>query len=351
MRHEGKKSVVQLICKQDGSVATVLSDGVGLFSGEKPPSTLDELMPTSSRKRYLSYLEDVKADGYGLCESVTLQSGNREMHFSLFGVYKNDAFHLLALRAPQHLYQAFEDFMRMLNEQGVLLREAQKKAFSPVHPEAEKQRILEEYMAINNELAKKERELALKHKQLQSAYAAIEELSATDPLTGIANRRKTFDFLSQEIIRSNRYGIPLSVMSLDIDHFKRINDTFGHTAGDKALVAFARTCQEQLRATDIIGRIGGEEFITILPHTQEGPAMTTAERIRAATADLDMEHEGSTIRFTVSIGVVTFIPGEAMDEILCRVDEALYQAKNAGRNCVRFTSGVGGSTRGRCHDA
>jgi len=123
-------------------------------------------------------------------------------------------------------------------------------------------------------------------------------------------------------------------LSLDIDFFKRINDLYGHAAGDSALIAFVKTCQAQLRTTDILGRMGGEEFIALLPHTSIHHATTTAQRIRSSIESLIIGHNSECIRMTVSVGVSTFTPGEDMDSLLSRADIALYQAKAEGRNRV-----------------
>jgi len=340
MQHWKKNIIIQLICNPDGSIAKVASDSSGFFGESQVPPELDVLMTPSAKKRYFAFLDEVQINGYGLCDAVILQNGARSLQFSLFGVHKNNAFHLIALQAPQHLFQVFEDFMHMLNEQGVLLREAQKKASMPIKPDAEKIHLLEECMVINNELAKKQRELAKNHKQLQRAYISIEELSVRDTLTGAANRRKLLDVLLDEMSRCKRYGTPLSVLSLDIDFFKRVNDVYGHAAGDSALIAFVKTCQDQLRTTDMLGRIGGEEFIALLPHTPMHQATTTAQRIRSSIEELSIGYNGSSIRITVSVGVSTFKSGEDMDSLLNRADTALYQAKAEGRNRVVSASTV-----------
>lgn len=160
----------------------------------------------------------------------------------------------------------------------------------------------------------------------------LDELARHDPLTGLANRREVLTRLKAELSRSQRGFHPLSLLIFDIDHFKQINDTHGHAAGDQVLKNIARSANQNLRVVDSCGRIGGEEFLVILPDTGSDQALVVAERMRAAVAGLKPAHD--TLAVTISIGVVTCggasIP--AMEELLAAADRAMYVAKEAGRN-------------------
>ena len=160
-------------------------------------------------------------------------------------------------------------------------------------------------------------------------------LATTDSLTGALNRRYFNERCGQEIQRSRRYGGRLSALMLDLDHFKRINDTSGHAAGDEVLRAFARLCAAQLRATDHFGRLGGEEFAVVLPGTSFEGAAVVAERLRKAAGEARVDVNGTEIRFTVSVGVTEWAPEDRdMDDVHRRADEAMYEAKRRGRNRV-----------------
>lgn len=324
--------IIHLACNYEGIILNIISDSSGLLNGRVKPSTLEEFMPASSKCRYREFLDNLKSRRFGVCQSIYIQNGNHDMYCSLFGLFNGDTIQLLVIFLPKHLYLAADGFVQMLNEHILHFRKAHEELSLQKNIQVERERMLDEYMAVNNEFVKKERELAKKNKQLQKAYASIEQLSVTDPLTGIANRRKILDILYEEICRSNRYNFPLTVMSLDIDYFKKINDTHGHAAGDLALISFAKSCVTQLRKSDTIGRVGGEEFIIILPHTDAFQAMIIAERIRASTFALTIKHENDAVHFTVSIGIAALTPGEEMDSLLRRVDGALYQAKESGRD-------------------
>lgn len=164
----------------------------------------------------------------------------------------------------------------------------------------------------------------------------LRSLAVTDALTGVGNRRHLIEVGERELARMRRSGEPLCVLMLDIDHFKRINDTHGHTAGDVVLKAFARVCTETLRSLDTIGRLGGEEFAVVLPMTDLHGALELAERVRARVAayEVDWEH-AAPIRFTVSIGVAQAMMTAAdFAFLLGHADQALYVAKKSGRNRV-----------------
>ena len=166
--------------------------------------------------------------------------------------------------------------------------------------------------------------------------ASLMKLSREDPLTGLYNRRTILDLLEEEINRVLRYRHPLSVLMMDIDHFKQINDQWGHPTGDEVLKAFAAKCQSVMRENDKMGRFGGEEFVMVLPETGKADASLVAERIREMTSEMNIRAKrGATeIPVTVSVGVTTASDGDDVEAVIARADDAMYQAKSQGRNCV-----------------
>lgn len=155
--------------------------------------------------------------------------------------------------------------------------------------------------------------------------------SVTDHLTGLSNRADISDRFRKELERSRRYHRPFSVVLLDLDHFKRVNDQFGHLEGDRLLIAFSRIARETTRTLDTVGRWGGEEFLILCPETDAGQALVLARRILDAVRSHPFD-EGR--RHTVSAGVATLQPQDTIDSLLLRADNALYQAKNGGRDRV-----------------
>ncbi len=160
-------------------------------------------------------------------------------------------------------------------------------------------------------------------------------MATTDALTGVANRRSLLRRAEHEFDRARRYVRPLSMLMLDLDHFKLVNDTWGHFAGDEALKALCRTCVGALRSTDSFGRLGGEEFAVLMPETGTRQACEAAERFRQLVEGLSVNWHGAIIRLTVSIGAATLEPADAdIFALMRRADLALYTAKDVGRNRV-----------------
>ena len=169
----------------------------------------------------------------------------------------------------------------------------------------------------------------------------LEKISKTDHLTGVASRLEVHERIEQEFQRSFRTGHPVSLLMIDIDHFKHVNDTYGHPVGDQVLRALTDICRSNLRDIDVMGRVGGEEFLVMLPETDPQGAFQVAERLRLDVAkQVCAQVVGCEIKIQISIGVSTFYPQlvaggnlhQLMKEYVRRCDEAMYQAKHAGRN-------------------
>jgi diguanylate cyclase (GGDEF)-like protein len=187
--------------------------------------------------------------------------------------------------------------------------------------------------ALDTKLARLEHDLEIKKIDLESVLAQANEISHTDPLTFLPNRRKIVADLQRAVAGCNQNQRPLTVFMIDIDHFKKVNDTFGHLAGDRALQAIASRLQESIRREDKIGRYGGEEFIILLPGTDEKPATKLAERLLDIVREMVIPFDGKTIKVTVSLGIAQCRIGkESWEELLKRADNALYQSKQRGRN-------------------
>jgi len=184
---------------------------------------------------------------------------------------------------------------------------------------------------MNKELEKKVKE---RTHALEEANKLLESLSITDPLTGISNRRN-FDYeLRQEVSRALRYMTKLSCIMFDIDHFKKVNDTYGHLVGDEILKMIGSILKKHLRIHDIPARYGGEEFVVLLPETGLDDAYKVAEKIRDLIKNSVISKNSEKIRITVSLGVAEFDPERMKEpkELVDAADKALYMAKNNGRN-------------------
>jgi diguanylate cyclase (GGDEF)-like protein len=182
-----------------------------------------------------------------------------------------------------------------------------------------------------NELRSK---LAEGRRRLAASLEQIQELVHYDELTRTLNRRSLLARLEQEAGRARRTGVPFSVALLDLDHFKRVNDTYGHAIGDEVLKRFSQTVAATMRESDVFGRYGGEEFLLLLMVADPQAALAPLERIRLAVALCDWNAIAPGLELTTSIGVATQQPEESVAQLLRRADEALYEAKAAGRNRV-----------------
>ncbi|UQI28924.1 diguanylate cyclase [Pseudomonas bijieensis] len=178
-------------------------------------------------------------------------------------------------------------------------------------------------------------DVATNRHQLQAANAQLQQLSSTDRLTGLYNRGHWEESLRAAYARHQRYGNALSLVMLDIDHFKRVNDTYGHQAGDKVIEQVARLLREHARDSDVVGRYGGEEFGVVLSDTDSTGAQTFAERMRHSVEALEVVYNDQRIRFTISLGVADLSrPSNSHADLIAWADQALYTSKKTGRNRV-----------------
>jgi two-component system cell cycle response regulator len=161
-----------------------------------------------------------------------------------------------------------------------------------------------------------------------------QRLATEDPLTGLLNRRAFLSQMEVEVSRCQRYGMPLSLLLIDIDHFKSINDTHGHAAGDQALSAVGAALKREMRVTDIEARWGGEELVVALTNTDLNGGAIVAERVRKAIESLAIQTGRTAFKLTASIGVATLQPPERFSDLIERADRAMYAAKKGGRNRV-----------------
>ena len=162
----------------------------------------------------------------------------------------------------------------------------------------------------------------------------LEQMAVTDPLTGVFNRRHFAELMARQMSLAQRHDLPMAILLMDIDHFKRVNDTYSHLAGDKVLCHVVNTIKRQLRAHDVIARYGGEEFVVVSAEKVDTGLLALGNRLRRAIENEVIVYEGQPIRVTASFGAVMIAPGQSYEEAMSAVDKALYVAKDTGRNRV-----------------
>lgn len=180
-----------------------------------------------------------------------------------------------------------------------------------------------------------ERRVAERTRELLEANQKLAELASRDPLTGLLNRRALDERLAGEAARATRYAAPLSLLMIDVDHFKVVNDTLGHAAGDQVLRHVAGLLANGLRASDVLARYGGEEFVILAPHTSPAGSIVLAERLRATLAATPCSAGGDDFAVTISIGLSTLgVDADSASALVRNADQAMYRAKECGRDCV-----------------
>lgn len=183
-------------------------------------------------------------------------------------------------------------------------------------------------------------EMAVANERLALANDRLKMMATTDELTGLVNRREALNRLGQLWAADQRYGQHLSCIMLDVDNFKKVNDTYGHAVGDSVLRETAAVLRMNVRTTDSVCRIGGEEFLVLCPNVGAAWAAVCAERLRTALETCTFTHDGASLKETISLGVAERLPGmKCMDDLLKLADQALYASKQAGRNRVTVAEG------------
>ncbi|MCW8890862.1 MAG: GGDEF domain-containing protein [Sedimenticola sp.] len=230
---------------------------------------------------------------------------------------------VLTLCFPGHQYQSVEAMVFLQDGLFFLVAEYNVEELGQLNTQV---------TALNDELTRMQRELVRSNHKLEEQRELYRMASITDVLTGLYNRRHFIESLTEEMERCDRFNKALSLILCDIDHFKRVNDTYGHDQGDAVLCAFSALIKKELRSYDVAARFGGEEFVILLPESDLDQAAVIAERLR----DIVATHKDDALAtsVTASFGVAQYIKDETEDELIKRADLALYQAKTNGRNRI-----------------
>ncbi|MCG6115274.1 MAG: sensor domain-containing diguanylate cyclase [Mesorhizobium sp.] len=288
---------------------------------------------------------------------VSLMDGHRQRHMACSGGMddeseRRDTFcqYPVATGQPLVISDASQDSLFALNPH--VLADDGIRFYAGVPLKTLEGHIIGTVCAVGmqpREFDSRELEILTDLADLTMGVIELRQQAGTDVLTGLLSRREFKDRATHAIMLGLRHKHPVSCVVIDVDHFKRVNDTHGHAVGDAVLRRIAGVCESELRGTDILGRLGGEEFAAILPHTTPAQAVEVAEKLRRAIKCIEVQSEGVAIEVTASIGIATLGTGAGdLDTLLAQADKALYEAKHQGRDrCVSVRPTVVATPRRR----
>lgn len=301
----------QINVGKDGTIALVGTDRSlrAIASGTSIPGRYGHFKVPEDRPYF-----DPKAPVYGFYEGVS--SINGEYRLGAYRRLADDGVVVVVLLSPKDFMAAFDERRELLIASAGIISLLLAAVALLI------------FVLSNRYFQSTEK--------LRQAHDQLAQLANTDVLTGVSSRRSFLAGLEAELARARRHDESLSLLMLDIDHFKRVNDVHGHPIGDAVLKQFTATCASMLRAHDLFGRLGGEEFAIALPHTDLDGARSVAEKIRMAIEQAPLTTAAGNIEITVSIGVAQTHAGQhEIDQLIAWADKALYDAKHGGRNQVR----------------
>lgn len=301
----------QINVGKDGTIALVGTDRSlrAIASGTSIPCRYGHFKVPEDRPYF-----DPKAPVYGFYEGVSSISG--EYRLGAYRRLADDGVVVVVLLSPKDFMAAFDERRELLIASAGIISLLLAAVALLI------------FVLSNRYFQSTEK--------LRQAHDQLAQLANTDVLTGVSSRRSFLAGLEAELARARRHDESLSLLMLDIDHFKRVNDVHGHPIGDAVLKQFTATCASMLRAHDLFGRLGGEEFAIALPHTDLDGARSVAEKIRMAIEQAPLTTAAGNIEITVSIGVAQTQAGQhGIDQLIAWADKALYDAKHGGRNQVR----------------
>jgi diguanylate cyclase (GGDEF)-like protein len=342
MTSEIEKNGVAIVCDLQGIIARLVHDGLGISERCVKGISFVKVVDQASVEKAAAFLSTVRENGGAFDWQMCVVIDGQITLLHAMGFSDGSQLWIILARTQVAAAHVLEEMSLIQNEQTGMLRAALKFASQAAQSTRDESQF-EELTGLYNDMGRMQRELAQRNAELETlranletkqadlmaANAKLDALATLDGLTGIANRRTFSAWLDAECARAGRYQSPLSLIMLDVDHFKHLNDTFGHQAGDEILKLMGRILASTARSTDLVARYGGEEFAVILVNTDRTAASIAAERLCARIQAEAWPHRA----VTASIGIGTF-GGGATDAsaLINRADKALYFSKKNGRN-------------------
>ena len=331
-----------LVCDLRGVITRVAQDGIGITGRCIGQARFADIVDPASTEKAVEFVTSITNNGAAFDWQLCLDIDGQIHGFQCMGFSDGSQIWIILANSPFAASRVLDEMTLMQNEQTGMLRAALKYA-SQVARSTKDESQFEELTQLYNDLGKTQRELAQRNAELEAlrakleskqselitANAKLDALATMDGLTGIGNRRTFQAWIEAEFARSARYLTPLALMMLDVDRFKSLNDSFGHQAGDDVLKMLGQLLASSARATDLVGRYGGEEFAVILVNSDQAAAREAAERLRKQIEMQRWPHRA----ITASIGIASWGPGvDSAAELINQADKALYFSKEHGRN-------------------
>ncbi len=325
-----------LLCNESGVIVEVLFNELQIPTAGLMGKSFPQIVTAESMPKALSLIVELRKAGKVFDRELNLELAGETILIHVIGIVLEGKMLVMLAKTNGAVNHLFDEMVRINAEQSNLLRSVTKSqiALELGRPELQS-RHFDDLTALNNEMSTLQRELAKKNVELERLYAEVQRLAITDTLTGLLNRRGTFDLAKRYMERSRRFVEPICGIMFDLDHFKSFNDTYGHAVGDEVLREVAVRCNRELRQIDIIGRYGGEEFAVFLPGTDIDGAKVTGERLRNAINAEPFATSSGPLTVSISLGAA-FATAETKtpEQLLEIADTALYMAKETGRNRV-----------------
>ncbi|BCX80487.1 diguanylate cyclase [Methylomarinovum caldicuralii] len=303
---------------QEGAVAEALEGTAELLNAINMRLRQEQAAIESFLEQLSGKLQTLESQTLDVSELLLREGGRWNEKLSIHVDHLR--LHTLQETDLEALKQAVAERLDILTAQLQAFREAEQRS-----NQAAERRIAE--------LTRRLRELEQEAEDLRQRLRLAHHQALHDPLTGLPNRQAVDERLAQEFARWRRFGEPFSLLLWDVDHFKRINDRFGHRAGDKALRVVAQVLREEIREVDFVGRYGGEEFLMLLPETGREGALKLAEKVRQAVKQCGFNSRGKPVPITISCGLTQVQEDDTPESLIERADQALYEAKERGRDC------------------
>jgi diguanylate cyclase (GGDEF)-like protein len=326
---------VAVILQVDGRIEELLRLPPDSLLGPGVP--FEAIIEGGSRAKADLFLDEIRQEGAAFGWELGCFIENRPQPYLFTGLRLDDRFLIICAPHQESLIRLFEEITAVTEIRPSIFRAAFRQlAVSLARRSDARAAEIEDLTRLNRELSSLQEELTRKNAELEVLNAENRRLAETDALTGLLNRRGFFLGAERDFLRARRYNQKFGVILIDIDHFKDVNDRWGHQVGDQALAGLAAVLKAGVRDSDLLARYGGEEFMLIALDGDVEAAGRVADRLRQAIEDAEIATDAGLVRLTVSIGVAAYEAGTtSLDEIIGRADRALYEAKSDGRNRVR----------------